>query len=250
MQTERFDTVVIGAGQAGLVTGYHLQRAGRSFVILDGDERVGDSLAPAVRLAPPVHARVGVSAWTGCRSRPKDSTRPTKDEFADYLEAYATRFELPVRTGVRVDGVRRDGDRYVVTAGDRRVRGGERRRGVGRAPRPAGPGVRAPTSIRRSSSCTPARTGTRRSCGTVASWSSASGTRVPTSRSRSRRPTRRRCRGARPRSHPAGHRRLDRAQHRVPRRSGSWACTCSRAAPRSDARRSRRCRRRATCSCA
>ena len=42
MQTERFDTVVIGAGQAGLVTGYHLQRAGRSFVILDGDERVGD----------------------------------------------------------------------------------------------------------------------------------------------------------------------------------------------------------------
>ena len=26
MQTERFDTIVIGAGQAGLVTGYHLQR--------------------------------------------------------------------------------------------------------------------------------------------------------------------------------------------------------------------------------
>jgi putative flavoprotein involved in K+ transport len=42
MQTERFDTIVIGAGQAGLVTGYHLQRAGRSFVILDGDERIGD----------------------------------------------------------------------------------------------------------------------------------------------------------------------------------------------------------------
>ena len=43
MQTERFDTVVIGAGQAGLVTGYHLQRAGRSFVILGADERVGDT---------------------------------------------------------------------------------------------------------------------------------------------------------------------------------------------------------------
>ena len=49
----------------------------------------------------------------------KGSTSPTKDEFADYLEAYATRFALPVRTGVRVDGVRRDGDRYVVSAGDR-----------------------------------------------------------------------------------------------------------------------------------
>ena len=28
---------------------------------------------------------------------------PTKDEMADYLEAYAAHFELPVRTGVEVD---------------------------------------------------------------------------------------------------------------------------------------------------
>ena len=40
---------------------------------------------------------------------------------ADYLEAYAARFELPVRTGVRVDGLSREADRYVVTAGDRRL---------------------------------------------------------------------------------------------------------------------------------
>ena len=39
---------------------------------------------------------------------------------ADYLEAYATRFELPVRTGVRVDRLSRNGNRFVVTAGDRR----------------------------------------------------------------------------------------------------------------------------------
>ena len=39
---------------------------------------------------------------------------------ADYLESYAARFELPVRTGVRVDGLSRNGDRYVVTSGDRR----------------------------------------------------------------------------------------------------------------------------------
>ena len=37
------DTVVIGAGQAGLATGYHLARAGREFVILDSYERVGDN---------------------------------------------------------------------------------------------------------------------------------------------------------------------------------------------------------------
>src|SRR5207253_9530209 len=45
---------------------------------------------------------------------------PTKDEMADYLEAYAARFEIPVRTGVKVDGLSREGDRFVLTAGDRR----------------------------------------------------------------------------------------------------------------------------------
>jgi len=118
MQTERFDTVVIGAGQAGLVTGYHLQRAGRSFVILDADERVGDVWRrryDSLRLFTPAYG----CALDGMPFPSKDSTCPTKDEFADYLEAYAARFQLPVRTSVRVHGVRRDGDRYVVSAGDR-----------------------------------------------------------------------------------------------------------------------------------
>ncbi len=118
MQTERFDTVVIGAGQAGLVTGYHLQRAGRSFVILDADERVGDTWRrryDSLRLFTPAYG----CALDGMPFPSKDSTCPTKDEFADYLEAYAMRFALPVRTGVRVDGVRRDGDVYVVSTGDR-----------------------------------------------------------------------------------------------------------------------------------
>ena len=39
---------------------------------------------------------------------------------ADYLEAYAARFELPVRTGVRVGPPLEDGERFVVAAGDRR----------------------------------------------------------------------------------------------------------------------------------
>ena len=117
METERYDTVVIGAGQAGLVTGYHLQRAGRSFVILDGDARVGDNWRhryDSLRLFTPAYA----CSLDGFPFPSKDSTCPTKDGFADYLEAYAARFALPVRNGVRVDGVRRDGDRYVVTAGE------------------------------------------------------------------------------------------------------------------------------------
>jgi putative flavoprotein involved in K+ transport len=42
---------------------------------------------------------------------------PTKDEMADYLEAYARRFQLPVRNGMRVDRLYRRGSRYVVRAG-------------------------------------------------------------------------------------------------------------------------------------
>jgi putative flavoprotein involved in K+ transport len=47
-------------------------------------------------------------------------TFPTKDEMADYLEAYAARFRLPVRSGVRVDGLSCNGRGFVLKAGDLR----------------------------------------------------------------------------------------------------------------------------------
>src|SRR5262245_23120878 len=46
------------------------------------------------------------------------SSYPTKDETADYLEAYAREFELPIRTGVTVDKVSKAGDRFEVRCGD------------------------------------------------------------------------------------------------------------------------------------
>src|SRR5439155_5899120 len=45
---------------------------------------------------------------------------PTKDEMAGYLEEYARRFELPVRTGVAVERLSREGDRFVLVSGTRR----------------------------------------------------------------------------------------------------------------------------------
>lgn len=42
-EPERFETVVIGGGQAGLATGYYLQEQGCDFVILDASQRTGDS---------------------------------------------------------------------------------------------------------------------------------------------------------------------------------------------------------------
>ena len=42
-EPERVETIIIGAGQAGLSVGYHLARRGRQFLILEANERVGDS---------------------------------------------------------------------------------------------------------------------------------------------------------------------------------------------------------------
>ena len=113
------DTVVIGGGQAGLAIAYHLAQQHRDVVILDAHERVGDAWRlrwDSLRLFTP-------AKFDGLPGMPFPGDRlafPTKDEQADYLEAYAEHFGLPVRTGVHVDRVHRVGDRFVVEAGARR----------------------------------------------------------------------------------------------------------------------------------
>jgi putative flavoprotein involved in K+ transport len=112
MDIEHVDTVVIGGGQAGVSAGAYLARTGRSFVILEGDDRVGDtwrSRYDSLRLFTPAHA-VGLP---GERYRSKGAVPPTKDEMADYLEGYVHRHQLPVRTGVRATSLRREGDVYI-----------------------------------------------------------------------------------------------------------------------------------------
>jgi putative flavoprotein involved in K+ transport len=116
--SEQFESVIIGGGQAGLSVGYHLARRGRRFVILDANERIGDAWRKrwdSLRLFTPARYN-GLPGWPF--PGPAWSF-PTKDEMADYLEAYAARFDLPVRSGVRVERLSREGDRYVVAAGDR-----------------------------------------------------------------------------------------------------------------------------------
>jgi putative flavoprotein involved in K+ transport len=118
-RTEHVQTIVVGGGQAGLSTGYYLARRGLPFVILDANDRIGDAWRnrwDSLRLFTPAR-------YDGLAGMPFPAPAhsfPTKDQMADYLESYAARFDLPVRTGVKVDGLFRQGGRYIVTAGDRR----------------------------------------------------------------------------------------------------------------------------------
>jgi putative flavoprotein involved in K+ transport len=112
----RFDTIVIGGGQAGLATGYYLAKLGRSFVILDKHARVGDAWRmrwDSLRVFTPAK----YNGLPGMRFPAPSLTFPTKDEVADYMAAYAARFQLPVRSGVAVDLISRNRDGFVVSAG-------------------------------------------------------------------------------------------------------------------------------------
>ena len=117
---ETFDTIIIGGGQAGLSVGYYLKRRGGSFVILDGNERIGGSWRTrtwsSLRLFTPARYD-GLPGWP---FPGPGWSYPTARELADYLEAYAARFELPVRSGMTVDRLTKNGDRFVIECRGRR----------------------------------------------------------------------------------------------------------------------------------
>jgi putative flavoprotein involved in K+ transport len=114
-----FDTILIGGGQAGLAMGYFLARENREFVILDAGGRVGETWRnrwDSLRLFTP-------SFHNGLPGMPfpaPGSYFPTKDETADYLEAYARRFDLPIRLHRRVESLSHHDGGYLVSTADER----------------------------------------------------------------------------------------------------------------------------------
>ena len=112
------DILVIGAGQAGLALGHHLKTTPFRFQLVDRHTRVGDSwrkrYTSLVLFTPRAY-----SALPGLAVPGEPDGYPTKDEIADYLEAYANHFELPVvlETGIQRLG-RRDGGFRALTAAE------------------------------------------------------------------------------------------------------------------------------------
>jgi putative flavoprotein involved in K+ transport len=116
---EYVETLVIGGGQAGLALGYQLSRRDLSYKIVDANPRVGDvwrNRWDSFRLFTPNR----LNRLPGMRFPGYRWGFASKNEWADYLESYARKFDLQVETGVRVERLTREGDRFVATSGDRR----------------------------------------------------------------------------------------------------------------------------------
>ena len=117
MNDRQLGTVVIGGSQAGLAVGYHLMQRRLPFVIVDDHDRIGDAWRKrwdSLRLFTPGR----YDGLPGMSFPGSPSSYPSKDEIADYLEAYAREFVLPVRTGVKVETLAKVGARFQAMCGN------------------------------------------------------------------------------------------------------------------------------------
>jgi putative flavoprotein involved in K+ transport len=111
---DRWKTIIIGAGQAGLAAGYYLKKKGEDFLVIDTAKRVGDSWRQrwdTLYLFTP-------SQYDGLPGFPFPAPRdtyPSKNEMADYLDKYATEFNLPVKLNDKVIRLSRGSSGFEIT---------------------------------------------------------------------------------------------------------------------------------------
>ena len=120
---DALDVIVIGGGQAGLATAYHLRRHGLRFLVVDAGPALGHSWRSrwdSLRLFTPAEH----DGLPGMPFPAPAGSHPGKDAVADYLAAYAARFELPVLLDCTVTRLERTVDGLAVhtTQGPLRAR--------------------------------------------------------------------------------------------------------------------------------
>ncbi|GGD61066.1 NAD(P)-binding domain-containing protein [Paenibacillus nasutitermitis] len=113
---DQFDVIVIGGGQAGLASGYHLQRRGIRFIILESQPLAVGSWPhyyESLKLFSPAE----LSSLPGMKFPGQSDRYPLRDEVIQYFKHYKENFKLPVETNQRVAKVlKEDGYFSVYTA--------------------------------------------------------------------------------------------------------------------------------------
>src|SRR6476661_4418148 len=116
--TSTHDTVVVGAGQAGLAVGHFLAKQGRDFTILDAAAEPAAAWRArwdSLKLFTPAR----YDSLPGLPFPGDPDHYPSRDEVVAYLTDYAEHFDLPVELSSRVSQVAPAGEGWAVRSGDR-----------------------------------------------------------------------------------------------------------------------------------
>lgn len=111
-----YETIIIGAGQAGLAMGYYLKQTNHSFLILDENQKVGevwDRRYDSLVLFTPR----SFSTLPGLELKGNPQGFPSKDEISQYLKVYAESFKLPIKYNTKVTSVRKEDNIFHITTG-------------------------------------------------------------------------------------------------------------------------------------
>ena len=110
MQVETVETLVIGAGQAGIAMSEHLHRRGLPHLVVErrqiAERWRSERWDSLVANGPAWHDRFPGMTFSDVES---DAFAP-RQSIVDYLVAYAERFAAPIRCGVEVGRLRRNDD--------------------------------------------------------------------------------------------------------------------------------------------
>jgi len=110
-------TLIVGGSQAGLAVGYILRERGLPLQIVDAADEIGAAWRnrwDSLRL----FTAAQYNSLPGMDFPAARDTYPGKDEVADFLQAYAAEFELPVRLKTRVTSLRKEDDGYLAEIED------------------------------------------------------------------------------------------------------------------------------------
>ncbi|MGQ9009255.1 flavin-containing monooxygenase [Bacillus stercoris] len=109
-----YDTIVIGAGQAGISIGYYLKQTGQKFIILDKSHEVGESWKDRYDSLVLFTSRM-YSSLPGMHLEGEKHGFPSKNEIVAYLKKYVEKFKIPIQLRTEVISVQKLKNHFLIT---------------------------------------------------------------------------------------------------------------------------------------